>query len=113
MLNRLFVYGTLRSGYQNRYARLLRRNATLLGPARIQARKYRLWGYPAVRRSSHDDWVDGELYLLRTPEQTLAALDCYEDRQYQRVALPIRGQQKTTAWVYEWRYQLPQYRRIR
>jgi gamma-glutamylcyclotransferase (GGCT)/AIG2-like uncharacterized protein YtfP len=100
MLDLLFVYGTLRSEFDNRYARLLRKEATFLRRARVAGSIYRVEHYPAFRphpegEGSEGD-VKGELYRLHTPEATLAVLDEYEGEEFERVA--IEG-----AWLYQYK----------
>lgn len=101
----IFVYGTLRSGFSNPYAELLRASADYLGPANIQGSLYRVAHYPAYREEP-EGTVTGELYRLRDPEATLARLDEYEDDEFERV-LTSRGW-----WIYRYRFPLPEESRI-
>ncbi|TWT99826.1 AIG2-like family protein [Botrimarina colliarenosi] len=80
----LFVYGTLKSGFDNAHAIALRHAATLVGPAVLCGRMYLVQGprgsmrYPAVTEPLHDsDTVRGELYRLHD-ERVLSRLDLYE-----------------------------------
>jgi gamma-glutamylcyclotransferase (GGCT)/AIG2-like uncharacterized protein YtfP len=78
-LDLLFVYGTLRSQCRNRFARLLARAATLLGPAQTRGRLYRIATYPGlVFSQAPDEWVKGELYRLPDAAALLPVLDDYE-----------------------------------
>ena len=89
MLDLLFVYGTLRSEFDNRYARLLRKEATFLRRASIPGSIYRVEHYPAFRPHP-EGAVQGELYRLHTPEVTLAVLDEYEGEEFlSRATAPI------------------------
>jgi len=107
----LFVDGTLKSGFHNRYARQLKREARLLGPARMPGRLYRIRWYPGMRPARDPkDLITGELYKLRQPAKTLEALDKWEesyDRELHRVTL-VDGQTGQTfrAWVYVHRRRL-------
>jgi gamma-glutamylcyclotransferase (GGCT)/AIG2-like uncharacterized protein YtfP len=100
----LFVYGTLRHGYPNRYARLLERSARYLGTARIPGRLYRVSWYPGARvRRSANEWVTGDLFRLRNAAM-LARLDQYEGaHEYRRVAATalLPGGERMRCWVYE------------
>ncbi len=108
----LFAYGTLRSSYRNRWARLLRKNAVLLGPAEVQGKLYRMSGYPALRPSFSDAKVPGELWELRNPD-VLILLDRYEGRSYERISVDAKlGNRIKRAQVYAWRWPLPEWRRI-
>jgi gamma-glutamylcyclotransferase (GGCT)/AIG2-like uncharacterized protein YtfP len=104
----LFVYGTLKSGFQNRYARRLRREAKLLGPAHMPGRLYRIHWYPGMRKPRDPkDLVTGELYRLRQPAKTLEVLDRWEesyDRELHRATLETG--QTFRAWVYVHRRRL-------
>jgi len=115
MVEYLFVYGTLRSGYNNRYARLLRRQGQMLGIARVRGRLNDLGRYPALSPTQgHDDWVTGEIYLLRTPISLLGKLDAYEGPSYPRVRMPVAldDGRRLPAWLYEVRRALPWWRRV-
>jgi gamma-glutamylcyclotransferase (GGCT)/AIG2-like uncharacterized protein YtfP len=97
----LFVYGTLKSSFRNRYARRLRREALLAGRATMPGRLYRIRWYPGMRPACRpEDVVTGELYRLRQPGKTLEALDEYEDdyrRELNRATLETG--QSFPAWV--------------
>ena len=95
MLDLLFVYGTLRSEFDNRYARLLRKEAAFLRRATVPGSIYRVEHYPAFRPQP-DGEVHGELYRLNTPEATLAVLDEYEGEEFERVV--VNG-----AWLYQYK----------
>lgn len=86
MLDLLFVYGTLRNGFENPYARLLHVEADLVGPATVRGSIFRVKHYPAYK-SEPDGEVRGELYRLRNPEMTLRVLDEYEGEDFERVAV--------------------------
>lgn len=98
----LFVYGTLRASFDIPMARRLRREARLVGVARVAGRLYDLGRYPGIehpRRSG--DWVSGELYRLRAPRRTLRALDRYEARFVrERVLARLARGRVRRAWIY-------------
>lgn len=107
----LFVYGTLLSAFANPYARRLRKQAVLLGPARMRGRLYTLGAYPGMKRSLDPaDWVIGELYRLDQPARLLAFLDAYEVcdprdgafREFGRITATayLLGGRRMAAWVY-------------
>ena len=107
----LFVYGTLKSGFRNRFARRLRREARLLGRAHMPGRLYRIRWYPGMRPPRESkDLITGELYKLRQPTKTLKALDEWEQnyrRERQRATLETG--QVLRAWVYTYRERRPEY----
>ena len=110
----LFVYGTLKTGFRNRYALRLRREARLLGPAHMPGRLYRIRGYPGMRPPrSPADVVRGELYRLRQPAKTLEVLDRYEEHYHRELHVAqLESGQAYRAWVYMHRVRLPEDRYI-
>jgi len=104
MLNLLFVYGTLRSAFDNEYARLLRSQADLVGRAIVTGSIYRVQHFPAFRPEPAGE-VHGELYRLRDPEATLKILDEYEGSEFERVV--VNG-----SWIYQYGMQPPENSRI-
>jgi gamma-glutamylcyclotransferase (GGCT)/AIG2-like uncharacterized protein YtfP len=111
----LFVYGTLRSAFQNRYARLLAEEGKLLGSARVRGRLYDLGRYPGMELSSApEERVAGELYELRAGARTLEILDEYEGDEFTRMtvgALLDTGEQMAV-WVYVYNRPVAGERRI-
>ncbi|ETR78665.1 hypothetical protein X566_14085 [Afipia sp. P52-10] len=78
MQDRLFVFGTLLSGYDHPMARRLAREADRVGEARCSGRLYLVRHYPGMVPSDDPaEQVFGELYRLRGPA-LLRALDDYE-----------------------------------
>jgi gamma-glutamylcyclotransferase (GGCT)/AIG2-like uncharacterized protein YtfP len=77
--NRLFVYGTLRSDSQDSQFDLIGLAGRFVSRARMRGRLVNLGQYPGlIPPRSTDDWVRGEVYVLRDPGGTLARLDRYE-----------------------------------
>jgi gamma-glutamylcyclotransferase (GGCT)/AIG2-like uncharacterized protein YtfP len=100
----LFVYGTLRSAFDNRYAKLLRARAELVGPAAVPGSIFRIAHYPGYRPEPAGT-VHGEVYRLTEPEALLRILDQYEGAEYERVS--VDG-----FWIYQLRTQPPETARI-
>jgi len=111
MLDRIFVYGTLRSTSSAPMAREFAKNATLVGPARVPGRLIDLGQYPGLLEpNSPDDRVEGELWQLHAPESYLPVLDAYEGcgpddpepHEYQRVVRTITRNtgEQVDVWVY-------------
>jgi gamma-glutamylcyclotransferase (GGCT)/AIG2-like uncharacterized protein YtfP len=118
----LFVYGTLRSEFDNPYARLLRSQAELVGPATVPGSIFRVEHYPAWKSAPAGE-VRGELYRLTDPETTLKALDEYEGPDFDRVMVTTEdmcrdesrhGTQECVrhAWIYRYRKEPPESSRI-
>ncbi len=106
----IFVYGTLRSEFDNPYARHLRAEAELLGPATVEGSIFRVAHYPGYLPQPGGT-VYGEVYRLRTPEKTLAALDEYEGIEYLRLSVPLSGS-GVDVWIYCYAQPLPLERKI-
>jgi gamma-glutamylcyclotransferase (GGCT)/AIG2-like uncharacterized protein YtfP len=97
-MDRLFVYGTLRSEFENEYARLLRSQGELLGVTTVAGSIYRVQHYPAWRPEPAGE-VRGEVFRLNDPKATLAVLDEYEGADFERVPIetPLGR-----AWIYRY-----------
>ncbi|HKD06239.1 MAG TPA: gamma-glutamylcyclotransferase family protein [Bryobacteraceae bacterium] len=104
----LFVYGTLRSEFSNRYAKALRSEADLIGPAETSGSIFRIAHYPGYRPHP-PGIVHGELYRMHDPAATLAALDDYEGADFERTEVTVRG---AGAWIYRYCSQPPENARI-
>ncbi|MEX2260308.1 MAG: gamma-glutamylcyclotransferase family protein [Bryobacteraceae bacterium] len=120
-MNRLFVYGSLRSETGTEPARYLARRAKRIGPAKVQGRLYSLGSYPAMALSTKPhEWVQGELYRLPNPKEILCALDQYEGcgkgepaGEFERVAVTaVVGETRFSCWAYVCRFRPPEDTRI-
>ena len=103
---KVFVYGTLKSGYGANS--LLGEGRTLLGETTIAGEIYHLGGFPGVRLGGESK-VHGEVWEV--PESSLPRLDRYEGEG----SLYIRHEITTEfgpAWVYEYNDTPPVERRI-
>ncbi len=107
----LFVYGTLRRGFENPMAELLARQADFVGLGHFQGRLYDLGSYPGVEASFRSaDTVVGDVYRLRRPRYLLNQFDRYEgyDSRNQARSLYLRQNvvitmaegQTRSAWIY-------------
>ncbi len=76
----LFVYGTLKSGFQNPYARMLRARAQLVSTAWVRGQLYNLGAYPGlVAADDTRSRVHGELFRIEPSAAGLLSLiDRYE-----------------------------------
>jgi gamma-glutamylcyclotransferase (GGCT)/AIG2-like uncharacterized protein YtfP len=115
MSDRLFVYGTLMRGFDHPMAQLLSRAADFIGEARCRGRLYLVKHYPGMVLSNDpDEWVFGELFRLRAPQELLREFDMYEacgegfaePTEYLRQTLCVTRDDSSTeeAWtyVYNW-----------
>ncbi len=107
MLDRLFVYGTLRLGSKNEYAELLARQAQYLGPAKIAGRLYRVAHYPGLAPpESNADVVNGDVFA-GVSEQLFKQMDEYEGAEYSRRITEVKMEDGTTLTTYCYHYVLP------
>lgn len=107
---KLFVYGSLRSGFQHPAYSYISRYFTLEGEAKVRARLYDMGDYPAAVPADGDVFVVGELYRINHPDElpwALAQLDDYEgvhaepEPLYRREkADVITATGNITAWIY-------------
>ena len=98
MPDALFVYGSLRSEFDNPFARRLRAEADLLGRATVRGSIFLVGKFPAFK-TEPDGIVHGELWRLHDPSRTLAALDDYEGGEYPRMIVDLETP-RTRAWIY-------------
>ncbi len=76
----LFVYGTLKRAFDNPFAKKLRNASTFLDEGNFPGLLYRISWYPAaIYLPESDSRVQGELYRMHAPRQTLKLLDEYEE----------------------------------
>ena len=87
-MEHLFVYGTLRRGSQNKFAKLLAARAQFVAAARVQGLLYDFGSYPgAVPSNQPVNWVIGEIHRFEDPH-LLSLLDEYEGSEYKRAIAP-------------------------
>jgi gamma-glutamylcyclotransferase (GGCT)/AIG2-like uncharacterized protein YtfP len=104
----LFVYGTLRAGFDGNMARWLRSVATLTGSARAAGRLYRVADYPGFVPGA-EGHVAGDLFTLADPAGAFAILDAHEECtpafpepwEYRRVRISVDTPDgPAEAWTY-------------
>lgn len=122
MLERLFVYGTLKRDSSLPLAQDLNQSATFEGEARFNGRLYLVSRYPAaIPSKSPDEWVHGELFAVHDPA-FLVMLDRYEEcgpedappTEYRREIQTVvnsRGE-SVEAWIYIYNWPVTDLRRI-
>ncbi len=106
MSDLLFVYGSLRSEFDNPHARKLRADAVLLGPATVRGSLFHVAGYSGYQKEP-DGLVYGEIWQLGDPSKTLntmdgtlVVLDNYEGTEYVRVLVDLVEPAGRSAWIY-------------
>lgn len=110
----LFVYGSLRKGFNSPVYELMSRYFELLASGRIKGKLYDLGDFPAALPTEEDAFIVGELYCIKNVDEldwALAQLDDYEgiyDNEdgggplYRRdiVTVYLDSGQTTKSWVY-------------
>lgn len=76
---RLFVYGSLRSGFRNPAYEYLTRYFHLLGEAVVKGKFFDKGEYPVAVYTSDDSFINGELYESNSPEEFSWAIDQLDD----------------------------------
>lgn len=109
---KLFVYGSLRSGFHNPVYNYLTRYFHLCGEALVKGKLFDKGEYPVALPSDEDKFITGELYELNNPEEfdwIFEQLDDYEGLHVEKGEAPLYKREsvtvyqkgtETTAWVY-------------
>ncbi|MDE3247203.1 MAG: gamma-glutamylcyclotransferase [Bacteroidota bacterium] len=116
-VQQLFVYGSLRSGFNHPAYAYISNHFELLGPAKVKGHLYDLGEYPAALPAEDDKYIIGELYQLKEEQEfswAIGQIDDYEGvypepgepALYRRdLATIYHAGGDTRAWIY-W-YNLP------
>lgn len=111
-ITKLFVYGSLRSGFHNPAYDYISKFFTLDGEATVKGKLYDMGSYPAAVPSESEHFIVGELYELKQAEDfswAIAQLDEYEGvnpgddelPQYKRAIVEVQmNEEKSNAWIY-------------
>lgn len=109
----LFVYGTLRRGARNKFARLLHSRAAFVGRGRIAGRLYRFAWHPgAILSNISGEWIYGEVFRMDAPDKLLPLLDFYEGFAFDRTSVTVQLDfgDRIEAWIYVYRNTPPRER---
>lgn len=108
----LFVYGSLRKGFQSPVYEYISQFFEFVGDATVRGKLYDLGTYPAALPTQEDAFITGELYRIRREDEfswAMGQLDDYEGLTvevgetplYRRDVCGIRiNGQEIPAWVY-------------
>jgi len=108
----LFVYGSLRSGFQHDAYQYMARYFTLLGHATVKGKLYDMGEYPVALPTTGETFIQGELYTISQPAEfsyIIGQLDDYEGLYveegetalYKRDTATVYCNGKEyTAWIY-------------
>jgi len=110
--DKLFVYGTLMSTFNNSKSIRLKIQNRKIGKAYIIGYMYEINGYPgAIFDPINGSKILGEIYHLHDIKKTFEWLDFYEEASlecnpkyyYQRILVPVFYQDKIiNAWMYQY-----------
>jgi gamma-glutamylcyclotransferase (GGCT)/AIG2-like uncharacterized protein YtfP len=104
-MQNLFVYGSLRRGMQNEFARLLHERSDFVGTAQVRGTLYDLGAYAGlVVSATAQCWVSGEVFAIKDDDLMLK-LDEYEGSEFERVVVDatLGSGVVTPCWVYSYR----------
>ncbi len=111
-INKLFVYGSLRSGFRNPVYNYLTKYFHLLGEAVVNGKLYDMGEYPVAVPADEKYFISGELYAINNPLEfswAIAQLDDYEGLNAEEGDQPIykreevlayQNGQPVTTWIY-------------
>ena len=109
---KLFVYGSLRSGFKHPAYEYISRYFRLISEATVKGKLYDMGSYPAAIPTKEECFIIGELYQLKNEKEfdwAFEQLDDYEGvhAEDNEQSLYIRQQETvfvqgttTTAWMY-------------
>lgn len=109
---KLFVYGSLRSGFRNPVYEYLTKYFHLMGEAVVKGKLYDLGEFPAAVPTNEEKFISGELYCINNPLEfswAIGQLDDYEGLNteedekplYKREAvISYQKGQPYAAWIY-------------
>ncbi len=110
--HQLFVYGSLRSGFNHPAYAYISPYFVLVGSAKVKGKLYDLGAYPAAIPTDEESYILGELYQLKEQEDfswAIAQVDDYEGvnpepgetAMYKREMTSVYMQDKIiSAWIY-------------
>jgi gamma-glutamylcyclotransferase (GGCT)/AIG2-like uncharacterized protein YtfP len=121
----LFVYGTLRKGFDLPLQKRISRDIEWLGPSEIRGKLYDIGKYPAALPAGKNEKsvIRGEVIKINDPAKVMKLLDRYEgydpkklrNSEYYREkeSLVLQDGKKVEAWVYWYNFPVDGKKRIR
>lgn len=108
----LFVYGSLRSGFQHAAYQYISRYFHLVGNAKVKGKLYDKGEYPVALPTAEEKFIIGELYAITNASEfsyAIGQLDDYEGLYVEAGETPLFkreivnvlcNNQQYTAWIY-------------
>ncbi len=110
---KIFVYGSLRSGFKHPAYEYISKYFTLIGDARVKGKLYDMGSYPAAIPTDEPSFIIGELYQQRNHDEFSWAMEQLDDYEginpddgeqplYIRATTTvyIADNETATAWIY-------------
>jgi len=98
---KLFVYGSLRSGFRNPVYEYLTKYFHLLGEAVVKGKLYDQGEYPVALPTDDDKFISGELYCINNPLEfswAIGQLDDYEGLNAEEGETPLYKREEVIAY---------------
>ncbi|HEX8460868.1 MAG TPA: gamma-glutamylcyclotransferase family protein [Segetibacter sp.] len=111
-ITKLFVYGSLRSGFHHPAYDYISKHFTLISEGKVKGKLYDLGNYPAAVPTTDEAFIIGELYNLKTTSDfawAIEQLDAYEGVNPEEGEQPLYkrelaeiyyNNEVATAWIY-------------
>lgn len=99
---KLFVYGSLRSGFKHPAYEYVSRYFTLIGDAKVKGKLYDMGSYPAAIPTEENNFIIGELYQLKNEKEfnwAFEQLDDYEGVHPENNEQSLYIRQKVTVFI--------------
>ena len=99
---KLFVYGSLRSGFKHPAYEYVSRYFTLIGDAKVKGKLYDMGSYPAAIPTEENNFIIGELYQLKNEKEfnwAFEQLDDYEGVHPENNEQSLYIRQKVTVYI--------------
>ena len=98
---KLFVYGSLRSGFRNPVYSYLTKYFHLLGEAVVKGKLYDTGAFPVAISSNEEKFISGELYAINDPLEfswAIGQLDDYEGLNAEEGERPLYKREEVVAY---------------
>jgi gamma-glutamylcyclotransferase (GGCT)/AIG2-like uncharacterized protein YtfP len=98
----LFVYGSLRSGFQSPAYEYISRYFNFFGKAKVKGKLFDTGSYPAAVPATEDSFILGELYSIKNEKEfswAIAQLDDYEGTVVEGNEQPLYRREMVDAYI--------------
>ncbi len=88
----LFVYGSLRSGFQSAAYEYISRYFNFFGKAKVKGKLFDLGDFPAAMPTQEEFFISGELYIIKNEKEfswAIGQLDDYEGVVVEKTEQPL------------------------